>query len=156
MNERVSYANPSSCPQDCALPFLSCPLGKDSQQPCSGKGSCYNSVGSCSCTTGYSGTDCSACALNYKLVNGYCVSAQLLAPPRIASTDLTTGEQMLVQVLGQPRSLLAGKLAVTLTTVCAMLLMLMMSRCVYNCRNDYLDSQVAGEIQNRMETYKGN
>lgn len=119
VNERVSADPRDSCVADCALPFLLCPPFDSTSPPCNGLGVCHNSIGACICTKGYIGPDCSLCAAGFKRVNGFCIAAAVLAPPRIGS-----GSNLLV-VPADQCSLFSSKSAVIGVSVTVVLLMLL-------------------------------
>eukprot|EP01138_Halocafeteria_seosinensis_P003627 gb/GECG01003706.1/.p1 GENE.gb/GECG01003706.1/~~gb/GECG01003706.1/.p1 ORF type:complete len:2343 (+),score=252.67 gb/GECG01003706.1/:1-7029(+) len=60
IGELCSQFRKSCCKADCGAPLQECP-GYNGQ-PCSGKGVCISSSGTCKCNLGYSGEDCSTCA----------------------------------------------------------------------------------------------
>lgn len=127
VNERLSWNNPDSCQADCPQPFLSCPPFDTTQTPCNGLGVCYNSIGSCACTSGYAGPDCSLCATGYKRVNGFCVAALAIAPLR---SD-TYRDGAALAVIPPPRSMVAGQVAVTVVVLAAMALVAVAAVFVY-------------------------
>lgn len=152
VNERPSWSNPNSCQADCALPFLSCPAVNGSQVPCNSRGVCFNSLGSCSCTTGYAGADCSSCALNYKSINGFCVAVHLLAPQRSLSSNLTTSKSLLAQ-LSRHRSMTGGQAAVTVVMVGSMLVVAGAAWVVWKRRTRYLMQEYEEQLKNQVESY---
>lgn len=86
VNERVAVDNTNNCTIDCSFPYLSCPPFNTSSQSagvCSGKGVCFTSVGACSCALGYSGADCSRCAVGYTRAGNFCVTSR--APPPVVN-----------------------------------------------------------------------
>jgi hypothetical protein len=78
VNERETVDNTDSCDADCQMPFLTCPPFNISLPTCRGLGSCYSSIGACSCFTGYMGDDCSSCASGYRQVRNSCVAMSYL------------------------------------------------------------------------------
>lgn len=152
VNERPPWSNPNSCQADCALPFLSCPAVNGSQAPCNSRGVCFNSLGSCSCTTGYTGADCSSCALNYKSINGFCVAVHLLAPQRSLSSNLTTSKSLLAQ-LSRHRSMTGGQAAVTVVMVGSMLVVAGAAWVVWKRRTRYLMQEYEEQLKNQVESY---
>jgi hypothetical protein len=159
VNERLSWNNPDSCPADCALPFLSCPPFNTSQPPCNGMGVCYNSIGSCSCTTGYAGSDCSICALNFKRVNGFCVAEQQIAPRTClnaaCNASLNAGTSLLPQVVTAPRSLAGGQAAVATVMVGTMLVVIGAAVVVYRKRQEWLMAEHEAAARQEAENYHG-
>jgi hypothetical protein len=136
VNGRLSWNNADSCQADCALPFLSCPPFEPGLPACNGLGVCYNSLGSCACTKGYAGPDCSRCAADYKRVGGFCVAAAALAPTRTCvgaacSGNVTTG---LPLVSMAPRSLVGGQAAVATVVLATMVLVLCAALHVHRAR----------------------
>ena len=78
--ERPDAANGvTGCRADCPYPVAHCP--SSNALPCSGNGLCSVSgsgTGQCTCFVagGYSGTDCSTCALGFHAVGGACVHTE--------------------------------------------------------------------------------
>lgn len=91
--ERQFPGNEQACPQDCSFPFISCPgvsNGSRGEQPCSGRGVCYNSVGVCSCYTGWMGPGCTLCSTGFVNLSGSCVAANRLAAAPVNSGNGTS------------------------------------------------------------------
>lgn len=147
VNERLSWNNPDSCPADCALPFLSCPPFDTDGLPCNGRGVCYNSIGSCACTKGYAGSDCSSCAVGFKRVNGFCVSATALMPQRLCGSEVCIGnltDGSSLAVIPPRRSMAAGQAAVIAVVLSSMLLVAGAAVVVYRKRwGDLMDDRSA-------------
>ncbi|KAF6252354.1 hypothetical protein COO60DRAFT_1644127 [Scenedesmus sp. NREL 46B-D3] len=149
VREVVSVVRSGTCgdgvcqqlPGDCALPFLSCPAVNGSQAPCNARGVCFNSLGSCSCTTGYTGTDCSSCALNYKSINGFCLSS-----------NLTTSSSLLAQ-LSRHRSMAGGQAAVTAVVVGSMLVVAGAAWVVWRRRTKCLMRDYEEQLKSQVESY---
>lgn len=72
----------TGCLSDCPFAVITCP--SNAGLPCSGNGSCIMSSGVCDCRVGFSGDDCTQCAVGYWPVSGspYCVSI-----PPVSCTD---------------------------------------------------------------------
>lgn len=81
------------CPSDCGLPVAAC-LTDGAGHQCSGHGTCQLSSGSCQCNTqhGYSGGDCSGCAVGWGavFVQGGPSKCVLLGAARPAATVSTS------------------------------------------------------------------
>lgn len=154
VNERLSWNNPDSCQADCALPFLSCPPFNSSLLPCSGRGVCYNSLGSCACSTGYAGADCSSCALGYKRVGSYCVIGVALLPARSCAGagcagNLTTSEPL--QGGGARHTLASGVAAVLSVAIGCMALAAVAAGIVARLRRRRLLAEYRDSVSRQAE-----
>ncbi|KAF8062687.1 Papln [Scenedesmus sp. PABB004] len=155
VNERVSWNNPDSCPADCALPFLSCPPFNASGAACAGRGVCFNSIGACSCATGYTGADCSMCALDYKLVNSFCVAAAALAPRSACAGASCAGGTAVLTVtkslaeLGAQRSLAGGAAAVACVTLGSLAAVAGAALLVRRARHRHLLREYEAQVQSK-------
>eukprot|EP00441_Pelagodinium_beii_P043654 CAMPEP_0197634238 /NCGR_PEP_ID=MMETSP1338-20131121/10378_1 /TAXON_ID=43686 ORGANISM="Pelagodinium beii, Strain RCC1491" /NCGR_SAMPLE_ID=MMETSP1338 /ASSEMBLY_ACC=CAM_ASM_000754 /LENGTH=2376 /DNA_ID=CAMNT_0043206061 /DNA_START=128 /DNA_END=7258 /DNA_ORIENTATION=+ len=75
----------SCCPEDCVVTTQTCPIPAGSAEECGGstKGTCDSGTGSCSCASGYTGTDCSVCDNGFYVTgDGHCV----FVPAQASST----------------------------------------------------------------------
>jgi hypothetical protein len=152
VSERLSWNNPDSCPADCAMPFLSCPPFNATLPPCNGLGVCYNSIGSCACTKGYAGLDCSSCAVGYKRINGYCVAAVALVPERLCAGGVCVDslkDSVALAVVTLPRSVVPGQAAVAVVVLVTMALMAGAAVFVYRARYKSLLFMHAQEVAER-------
>lgn len=100
---------------------------------------CYNSLGSCACSKGYAGADCSSCAAGYKRVNDYCVAAVVLAPPRLCPGGVCSASELSLALIPPPRSMAEGQIAVTVVVGGCMALVALAAVVVHKQRRQFLE-----------------